>query len=347
MKTLSVALASIFIMLQANAQDPCCEEYSEAWPLVSIEYLYWEVQEDGLYPAILPEGPMESEIKENNLRLRNQKFEYTSGFRVALGYNCDCMKYDVSLAWTRIHPSTTAHFSVPEDEVLFAISFFDQTDSDVAKANSLVSRWHLDFDMLDLVLGRKYTIGERFKLRPNIGVKGGWIDQLQKIETDDLLLGQPPDEIVQATAHRRNNFKGIGPRVGVDLKYGFGSHFEVISTISGALLYGNFSLENQMFLSDTSKSGMPGQGPETTTLGNSDSRLVPTAQILLGADWVTCFDSCSDQTYWFRLGAAYEVQYWWDQMRSISSIPQLLLANTPSNGDLTMHGLTVQASLNF
>ncbi len=353
MKGLAISIASIFIMnyttLRADAQEESQQpqttiaQCSQAGPSLCIEYLYWKIQEDGLSPVILIDQRIVEGTNKNDLKLENQKFEYTSGFRVALGYNFNYEKYDVNLAWTRIHPSTTTHYSASGTKELIVIPFFDQTDADVPKAGSLVSHWHANYDMLDLVMGCKYPIGRHFKLRPNIGLKGGWINQLQKMKSNSVLVGQPTDEIVQGSVNRQNDFNGIGPRVGVDLHYGFGSHLGIFSILSGALLYGNFDLKTKTFLSDTSNNGVPGQGPAIVTLENSGKHLSPTVQILLGGDWRTCFR----QTHWFCFGAAYEVQYWWNQMRSDNSITQLLFVNTPAGGDLMMHGLTLRASLDF
>lgn len=353
MKRLAISIASIFIMtntiLRADTQvelkqtKATVDQCPKMGPSLSIEYLYWEIQEDNLYPVIFADQRVVNGTNENNLKLKNQKFEYTSGFRAALGYNFHYEKYDVNLAWTRIHPDTTTHYSVSGTKNLIAIPFFDQTDADVAKAGSFVSHWHVNYDMLDLEMGCKYTIGRRFKLRPNVGLKGGWINQLQRMKSNSIFLGQPMDEIVQGSVNRRNDFNGIGPRIGVDLRYGFGSHLGVFSAISGALLYGNFDLKTKTFLSDSSNGGVPGQGPSIVTIENSEKHLSPTVQILLGCDWARCFN----QTYWVRFGAGYEVQYWWNQMRSNNSIPQLLFVNTPAGGDLMMHGLTLQASLAF
>jgi hypothetical protein len=353
MKILATSIVSFFIIahgiLQADTEEKsrapkmATARCAGAGPSFSIEYLYWEIQEDQLYPVIFSDQTVVNRINENNFELKNQKFEYTSGFRAALGYNFNYEKYNVNLAWTRIHPSTTTRYSASGTKELIFISFFDQTDADVSKAGSLVSRWQVNYDILDLELGRTYAVGRRFVLRPDIGLKGGWIHQLQKMKSNDVFLGQPVDEIVQGSVNRRNDFHGIGPLLGIDLRYGLGCHLGLFSVLSGALLYGNFDLKTKFFLSNTSNNGVAGLGPSIVTIKNSGKHLSPTVQILLGGDWSSYFN----QTYCVRFGAAYEVQYWWNQMRSDNSITQLLFVNTPAGGDLMIHGLTLQANVDF
>lgn len=336
------------LILSAKIQSGVFKESSEpmadsrANPSFSLEYLYWKTQEDQLYPAILTDQTVANGVNTNHISLVNQKFEYRSGFRLGLGYNFDYENYDTHLAWTRIHPNTTTNISSSDSTILIAIPFFDQTNSDVPKAGSVVSQWQLNYDMLDLELGHKYTIFDRFSLRPNIGLKAGWINQLQVMDINNVSLGQPEVEKVQGSEERLNNFNGIGPRIGIDLHYGLGSQFGVFGTLSGALLYGNFKLKTTTYLADSlTNNGIAGNGPQVVSLNNSDNRLSSTTQILVGGDWMRKVY----QKYWVRLGVAYEAQLWWNQIRSDNSIPQLLFVNTPAGGDLMMHGLTLQASI--
>lgn len=309
-------------------------------PYFSIEYLYWKIREGQLY-SVIASGPQ----VEDGIYPVNQKFEYTSGFRATAGYDFCYEQYDARLAWTRIRPRTTLSVVSLMPKNLIAISFFDQTNSDVPHAGAVVSHWHLNFDMLDFDLGRKFTIGKRFSIRPFIGLKGGWIYQTQRIVANDIILGQPPVELVTGTAKRQNDFHGLGPSVGTDIRFGFGQ-FGLFSSLSGALLYGDFHLKLTTFLPDTltkNQPQMPGGGPSTTIIVNSDHFISPMVQMVLGGDWRRSFCRC----YEVRLGAAYEVQFWWNQVRSNNSVPQLLFANSTAGGDLTIHGLTVQVGLGF
>jgi len=339
-------LAAIFLTastaLQAEEMFECPQESSKIGLSFSADYLYWKTQEEQLYPVIFVKSS-DSEQTQQEISPTNQKFEYTSGFRVALGYEFPCTSYDIKFAWTRIHPRTTAKFESPDPKMFIAIPFSSLTDSDVPHAGSVVSRWHLNYDMLDLDLGREYALCNCFTFRPHIGLKGGWINQTQKMQVNDITLGQSPViDITQGTAHRRNDFNGIGPSIGVDMRFALGSQFGVFGGVSGALLYGQFDLMNKIFIADTLNNYYELSGPKTINLESSEYFVSPTVQVLLGGDWATCF--C--EKYWIRLGVAYEVLYWWDQMKSNNSINQTLFVNSPS-GNLMMHGLTVQASFEF
>lgn len=340
------------VMLQGEVQE--LPEYSETQAItcecqkidlsLSIEYLYWKIQEDQLYAAIIaPQSASNGALNKTELSLKNQKFEYKSGFRAAIGCDFPDESLGIKCAWTRIHPRTTVDYSVSNPQDLIAISFFDQTNSDVPHAESVRSHWNLDFDMLDLDLGSQFTIGNHFYFRPKIGLKGGWINQTQKLRVNNIPLGQPATETVQGTVKRRNDFSGIGPSVGVDLRFAFGPHFGLFSTVSGALLYGKFDLKTETTLADTLDNNGMSSGPQNTILNNSKYFFSPTVQCVIGGDWIWClFQNCC-----IHCGVAYEAQFWWNQMRSNTSIPQTLFVNSPAGGDLIMHGLTLQASIEF
>ncbi len=180
---------------------------------VSVEYLYWKVQEDQLYSTIGNYRTVENGVNISNINLQNQKFEYTSGVRLAVGYDCYCKNYDLNFAWTYINPCTTTNF--PAGSII--IPFMEQTSSDVAHGGPGESRWELNYNMFDLTWGREYTLWGYFSLNPNIGLKGGWINQTQEISANNIQIGQGNTILgfVQGSAKRRNNFYGIGPRIGV------------------------------------------------------------------------------------------------------------------------------------
>ncbi len=125
MKMITVSLTAFMLatssLLQAmNLNTPSCE-CRKGGAHLSLEYLYWKVQEEQLYPVIIAENLIEKGVNVTDISVRNQNFDYTSGFRVTLAlpyHTCD-----LKLAWTRIHPRTTTTFSTSYVQDLIA-SFF-------------------------------------------------------------------------------------------------------------------------------------------------------------------------------------------------------------------------------
>ena len=64
----------------------------------------------------------------------------------------------------------------------------------------------------------------------------------------------------------------------------------------------------------------------------------------IGLDWDTCF--CN--RYIFNVGAAWEVQYWWNQWQSPSSVDATIFRGGDApQGDLSLQGLTIFAAITF
>ncbi len=198
--------------------------------------------------------------------------------------------------------------------------------------------------MLDLSFGYEYQAAECLALHPHIGLKGGWINQTQQMEVKGILHKEHTTEFSNGSVKRQNNFKGIGPCIGIDLSIAYGPQFGIFGTLSGAAPVGKFDLKTTSSLDDTfNKEGMAGNGREKTTIENSHNFLSPTFQMLVGGEWNRLF--CNK--YLVRFGVGYEVQFWWNQIKSNLSVVQALFLNTPAGGDLTLHGLTVQAKIDF
>jgi hypothetical protein len=319
----------------------------KAGPYVSMEYLYWKPFQEQLNFCALVTGRGVSDGGPGEITIVPQtlKFEHTSGFRAALGYDFHYEKYDTCFAWTYFHPTAKRHISQSDHVIFFAFPFGGLTDSDVPNAASSTSKWRMAFDMFDFEFARKFTVGKRFTIRPLIGVKGGWINQSQYASYKNIPLGASSNiiEIVQGTFKRKNNFHGMGPRLGADLRYGFGREFGVFGTFSGAALYGHLDATTTIFLTDTlTNSGAAGNGAKTYTYSYGYSPLRTTAQLLVGVDWAKCLF----QKWQIRLSAAYEAQIWWNQFLALGDFSEEV-NSIYGYADLWMQGLTVQARFDF
>ena len=75
------------------------------------------------------------------------------------------------------------------------------------------ANWRLLHNAFDLELGRAYYITKALSLRPHWGLRGGWINQKFKscFSTETTHV----DRYTKCDFHAKNNYWGIGPRVGI------------------------------------------------------------------------------------------------------------------------------------
>jgi hypothetical protein len=318
--------------IQPNTSQCTFKTRNAVGLMVTADYLFWQAQEDQLVYAIRFSDLPSLGVPQQTRPLE-QEFEWSSGYRVGVGYQYPKEHWSLYLNWTHFSAHPTSHFCSPMVS-LFASALAGATnDSPISLGMDAKSQWHLHLDMLDLELGRTWTIGSKFSIQPHLGVKGGWIDQEQKI-TYTQLTGLKDLDIPKAQVKRENDFAGIGPRGGVNLRWG--KEFGIFGNLSAALLYGAFDVDAKYnIISDPAS--------QNGTISNNEHRLRPTAQLSLGFDWTHHFKS--EQT--LSIKAGYETQYWWDQWHVIPNLLSTELLSTSPYGDLSFHGLTLSAAVLF
>ena len=242
------------------------------------------------------------------------------------------------------------------------------TDDDVdfffSVPGLVTNEFRFQYDTVDLQFGVLKQCG-CFCARPYFGGKGAWIRQRSDtgyfglgFTTGDLASGGsdaseaapaqalPGDFFtIAASLNKRNDFKAGGLEIGVDSALQFWGSLALTGGFQAALLYGHFSVESDPSFVPTAAvvaAGFPALVGNVRTL--HENRIRPMVDAYIGLDWDTCF--CN--RYIFNVGAAWELQYWWNQWQAPSSVDATLFkgGNAPQ-GDLSLQGLTVFASITF
>lgn len=313
------------------------------------EYLYWKVVQDQVpYAAVLPGGPQgvidqigsgSTKINEK-LLIKDSPFKYSSGFRLGIDYVIPCSAWDVELAWTRLYERKGASVSDAGNGVIplnipigVIFGFINRDPSDFRFANEAKSHWKFSFDTIDLQLGRE-CCWCGVDVHPFIGLKAASIRQTQSSK----YLGFTIDGGTIVLGNKRNNdFRGIGPSLGFDLAWEFCPQWSLSGGVSSALLYGKFDVNEW----PTIDLGVP--VVEINLKDAKKYRLRPMVDAYLGLDWTCCV--CG---YPLSVGAAYEMQYWWNQWQAPASFESTIFnGGTSPQGDLMLYGLTLRAAIAF
>lgn len=315
-----------------------------------LDYLYWKPAQDQMqYAAILP-GGIEALIDEASnvpysisadICLKEPKFQNCSGFRIGIGYILPCSNWDFQLAWARLHQNISSSVCDPNQGIIpttlplsTLFNFIGIDPSAYSFANKAKSHWKFEYDAIDFNIGRTCCIC-CIELRPYLGVKAATIRQNQHIQYYGLIIDYAP---IDAINSKKNNFKGVGPSIGLDTAWQFCSNFSLTSGICGALLYGKFDAsEHPSVVIDYSSL-------EFHLCDTKKCRIRPMVDARIGIEWDTCL-WCNIK---FAAGISYEVQYWWNQWQpAASTMGTLLIGGNSSQGDLMLHGLTLRAAVGF
>ncbi len=149
-------------------------------------------------------------VYNNSLTTPNQtlnyssiEFNYSTGFRLGGVYEKN--KNDVLLAYTRF--DTTARDSASGNLQPSFIGSVTAKPSHAYLYNSGQVNQHINYNVIDFDIGHRFDPAQALSLHPFIGVMGGLIDQT--INAKYLGSTSADEQLI-------NDFKGFGPKVGID-----------------------------------------------------------------------------------------------------------------------------------
>lgn len=300
-----------------------CQDTSGAYLVGS--FIYWNSSYTDMVISALNQGTVDN----THNRKISMGTDYDPGFKLGWGYNFEHDDWDLFLNWTwlKSRPRSSQHKSSPVLETLLS-DLVTPTNS-VEFAEQFHAKWHFDFNALDLEMGRDFCVSSRLSLRPFAGLKSAWIRQKLNISYQNLLNEPSP----QVGVFKDHMF-GIGPRLGMNSRWVFGScNFAFLANIAGSLIWEEFSPYSNVDYIDSQ-----GNPPNIATMKGRQKELNPIAEVFLGFDWGHCFKN----DVYFNLSAGYEMQYWWDQNKTSSQIFYL-----QGNHALNLHGLTTSVRVDF
>ncbi len=363
-KLFSSFAIGLSIISQAAAQETCCKpdpcSYQKAESLKGFifegSYLYWLAKEDGLEFAqyLNQTGGFPDQINVD-VKTYEPKSRWNSGFQIGGGYifpqRC---QWDVFANWTS-YSSKQTNFVASNDadlsqEMLRPI-WLPLLMGTVA-FNGGVS-WKLDFNLIDLMIGRDFFAGPWFSFHPQAGVRIGWIGQKYKAEYQGAYIeGGVGIVPTGATSFKADwTFNGTGLRFGSDAQWHINSHFSIAGNAFLSALYGKYKLHEKFQGSLVFFTPAPVLLPEAITLKDKFNRLRACLEAEMGIRWQQYF-SCNQRKV--QLGIYYDFSYWIDQNMMVNQNVNLDLAtgnsfvtNITKYGDLQLQGLRINAEIVF
>jgi hypothetical protein len=290
----------------------------------SLDFLYWRANTSAAYFA--EEKISTGGAYENNYHYIRTDSKWDPGFRARLGYNFDYDNWDILGCWSYYH---TKHKRTKRGEnynLLGGLGVNSFADINLAKGS-----WNLNYSMFDLEMGKTYYIKEKLAFRPNIGARGGWLNQFFWRYYDEPA---EPDPNLPATNVVKSYYWGIGPKVGLDSNWHLTRYFSIFGNADLILLFGKQEMrrEAQFFVSE--ELGW-------YRLKDFDNLYVmkPAIQLAMGISCGSCFN-CDKWFFGVDLGVEYS--YYWDQYSVMNSIS---LYELDSPVDLV--GFTLAARFEF
>ncbi len=366
---------------------------------VDAEFLYWYAREtnlefatstqiwgfpptDGTATAITSEFP-----KKHNY----VKTKWDPGVRVGIGMNTDCDGWDLYLNWTYYKTHKKGHASIPDSQYLRVTTaqIGDQDGTgglnqpwnpgnEVGDAQDSVehvsAQWKLNFNQIDLELGKKYYVSRCFVVRPYMGLRGAWTSTHFNVRgTVDPTTPAVPIPLMQTLTIGtfsstdanliHNRAWGVGLLTGFQPNFRLGNwcgcgEFSLYGNLGGSLIWGKFRSRNLIeFTGVNTIVDLAGvdTGVVTQTFSpverDNFSRMQGIIDTALGIRWEDHW--CCDR-YMATIDLGWEHHYWWGfglyhRLTASTTDESITFYQNQSNfaTDLGYGGFVLRARLDF
>jgi hypothetical protein len=275
--------------------------------------LWWQMQESNAsnWGQILYPGNANQTIT-----FLGVPFKSGPGLRVGVGLSGQDNSWNILFYYTGYKSRATSQASTETGEI--HSSFSSNYYANNQQGNGITGpyyrqasiQWNLTYNIFDLELGKKMTLGKLVDLRPFIGLRSGFINQ----SINSQWFNPPPVQGVltpaftAATEKVTNDFSGLGPSAGIDATlhlytaptYGF----NLIGNLSGAFMIARWRFSDN-YQNDTPQA--------ISTISDSIFSATSMAKGYIGLAW-SCF---SKDTNW-NVSLGYEEQVWFNQLQYYS-----------------------------
>ncbi|PCI92752.1 MOMP family protein [Candidatus Aerophobetes bacterium] len=274
-------------------------------------------------------------------RVKEVDFKWDWGFRAGVGYNFDHGDWDALANYTYFNNNTSSMVTGELNGVVIPLRGTDEitevnaNNVEFSLAQKATVEFKFSFDRIDLELGRNFFVSRNLSFRPHAGLVTAWIN------LKELVRYTGGTQLDNNTVHvkDRNDFWGIGPRVGANGKWHLTNGFSIMADASGGLVYGHYGVQHKNWFSADPEN-------QRVRLSANMHRFAPTAQIKLGI----AYDKYiyNDKQH-FSISLCWDTQYWWrvNQMLRAGQEVRGRTIYTRASEDVSLQGVALNVKWNF
>lgn len=305
---------------------------------ITADFLLWRPQEEGMAYAFTGLGDNVANVGQGSVLQPGWRWE--PGFKVGLGLNLDHDGWDLYAQYTWLQSErkdNTPFNSTLAPTWNIADNFndlFSNVGNSVNSIRTAASTWKLEYNTIDLDLGRNFFVSQYLTTRPFFGFRGAWN------KTNYQVTYTSPDGTyaIDATQYQMDNnqdYWGFGLRTGLNTGWHFTNEFGFYGDFALSTLWSEFKTGRVDTRKDIIGAGNPVNVINTQ---NNFYSIVPVTELEFGLRYETWF---SDDDYHFLVQAGWSNLVWYNYNQTFK------LAEEGSHGDLTLQGLTVKVRFDF
>lgn len=329
---------------------------------VSTSFLLWQAKLWGLEFASKSYIPNVTGSTDQKFieKLFVPDFSWEPGVQVLLGGYLPYDGWDFRIGWIHYKEKFTQlkkHFDsliAPADIGIIPlwqypfVQVVGGNRADPIRYGFATADWRMNFNTIDLELGRSFFPDEPLPIRLMMGAKIANIQQTYEVkykQGNATLAIQPGNalpsvfEFISSKFETKTDQWAVGPRIGLESHWNMLSGFNLIGHGAFSVLASSFELKTQY--NDVID---PLPSPCVMKMKEHFTELTPVCEAMLGLDWGICFN---DQ-YYFGITLGFEWQYWWAVNHARRNYVQTLPGETfDMRGELQMQGLNGALKFEF
>ncbi|MCI0382363.1 MAG: Lpg1974 family pore-forming outer membrane protein [Chlamydiae bacterium] len=329
---------------------------------ISIDFLYWFAKENGLsYATRIIAAPR---IVGGGTRPVSDKdfyfdADFDPGFRLGMGYHTPNDHWDIDATWTYFHNKVKAskrvspHFGeglpTVEGQETLVNYWNDGSLLTTTMYDSIKTRWDLNFNLIDLSLGRKFWVSKKTTLTPFVALRGSWT-RIRFFLKGLRDVVDPEEGLIFSINNKTNLFNhywGVGFVAGANSSWHFVRNFSIFGSADFSLLWGKFSFTRKNRFSDTSPL------LSTFDISNHTFGMQPILDLALGFRW----ESNLGRRCHIALDTGWEYHFWINHVKRKTfhrfgvESAGVVLVDVPIldfiQNDLVLSGLVARLRLDF
>lgn len=232
-----------------NSYNPAVKDGVNVW--IDVDVLYWKPWERALV-ATNKKSDVFITDDFTQAPVIHPHFDWSLGYRLNSGYLLPSNHWDVEGSWTHFISHVSQHRSSHGSAFLGMFPIWSLAEDVIAGDYVFESnlKWKLTVNILDLQFGRYLNACQWLDIKPFFGLSSAWIKQHMDVvyEGGMFLIGilQPGTSLNGTDLIKmKNNYWGIGPRVGIAPRFILGKGFSLNTNAAIAGLYGFFEVKQR------------------------------------------------------------------------------------------------------
>ena len=258
----------------------------------------------------------------------DKEYDWDFGARIGLGFylNHDAWTVDFQWLWYKTNQDISASTAITG--VIIPQWIQGNTTAPATGDSRASERWEMKMNVFDIAIGKPFHVSRHLVFEPHFGLRAAWIDQ-------NYLARYGGNYATEMSG--KNDFWGLGSRIGFKSNWHLGSGIEMIANSSTSLLYSNFDVKQSLPL-----------GTNSWSLNHDFYRNSSNLEMQLGVAWGMHFNDMQNH---IKLQALWEFHNWYEQNQLRKMIvdinPGQYVNDTISRGDLSLSGLSFKVLFDF